>query len=120
MSARNASAFLAFFALVAATNTSTTARKPPSVPGKAVDAEVPAVLGAVGDELAEGRVVHRFERAAAGRELLRGLVPGEPARLRVGVVEHVAEAAERSPGLVAAPVEMVADRCPSTRAARSC
>ena len=36
MSERNASAFLASFALVAATNTSTTARKLPLVPGKVV------------------------------------------------------------------------------------
>ena len=91
ISARNASAFLAFFAFVAATKTSTTARNVLSVPGNAVDPKSWFSSAPCGHEFAEGGIVHRLEGAVPGGELLGRLVPGQPARLGVGVFEHRAE-----------------------------
>src|SRR4249920_3722609 len=59
--------------------------------GEGDTVEAGALVGAVGDELAEGRVVHRLESAPAGRELLGRLVPGQLVRLGVGVAQDGAE-----------------------------
>ena len=110
MPLRNASAFLAFFALVAATKTSTTARKLPPVPGKGTAPKSVPSCAPSADELAEGRVVHGLESAPAGRELLGRLVPGQLVRVGVGVAQDGAEVIEGGLHLLAAPVEAVVDQ----------
>src|SRR5581483_11818425 len=77
--------------------------------GKGDAVEILALVCAVGDELAEGRVVHGLESAPAGRELLGRLVPGQATRLGVGVAQDSAEVTEGGPHLLAAPVEAVVE-----------
>ena len=112
MSPRNASAFLAFFAFVAATKTSTTARKLPSVPGNATapKSSSSCAPAAMSSPKAESFIDSKAQPPAASFFVAPSQV--SPLRLRIGVAQQRREASQRRLHPVSAPVELVVDHVP--------